>query len=104
MITDRLVANAPLSLRAIKATIVRAMQSGDDGPHPDLDHLIDGARHSADAREGMAARMERRTPRKKFLHPDAGGSRSDLGKPTVKTCAGCIDILNTRTRYYPTGK
>jgi len=55
-------------------------------------------------RQSQHQGMERRTPRKKFLHPDAGGSRSDLGKPTVKTCAGCIDILNTRTRYYATGK
>lgn len=62
-ITNRLAANAPLSLRAIKATLVRLGQFRDGMVHDHVDELADVARSSNDAREGIAARMERRAPR-----------------------------------------
>ncbi len=59
-VIDRLAANAPLSLRAMKALLVREMAFRDAIPHADVDALVDAARTSADAREGMAARLEKR--------------------------------------------
>jgi enoyl-CoA hydratase/carnithine racemase len=59
-IVDRLAANAPLSLRAMKASIVRQLQYRDGIEHADVDALVDSARHSRDAVEGVAARVERR--------------------------------------------
>jgi len=61
-IIDRLAANAPLSLRAMKALLVREMQFRDGIPHHDIDELVDVARASADAKEGIAARLEKRAP------------------------------------------
>jgi len=61
-IVERLAANAPLSLRAMKALLVREMQFRDQIPHDDVDRLVDGARTSADAREGIAARLAKRAP------------------------------------------
>jgi len=60
---DRLAANAPLSLRAMKALLRRAMEFREGIEHDDVDALVQAARASADAREGMAARLQRRTPR-----------------------------------------
>jgi enoyl-CoA hydratase/carnithine racemase len=62
-IVQRLAANAPLSLRAMKALLVREMQFRDAIQHPDIDALVDAARASDDAREGIAARLEKRAPR-----------------------------------------
>jgi enoyl-CoA hydratase/carnithine racemase len=62
-IIDRLASNAPLSLRAMKALIVREMHFRDGIPHADVDILVDAARSSDDAREGIAARLEKRAPR-----------------------------------------
>ena len=59
---DRVAANAPLSLRAIKAALVRAAAVRAGVPHGDVDELINRARRSEDAREGMRARLEKRTP------------------------------------------
>jgi enoyl-CoA hydratase/carnithine racemase len=59
-VIDRLAANAPLSLRAMKALLVREMAFRDSIPHADVDTLVDAARTSGDAREGMAARLEKR--------------------------------------------
>jgi enoyl-CoA hydratase/carnithine racemase len=61
-IIDRLAANAPLSLKAMKSLLVREMEFRDGIPHADIDRLVDEARTSADAREGIAARLERRRP------------------------------------------
>ena len=58
----RLADNAPLSLRAMKALLVRMMAFRDAIPHADLDRLVEEVRASQDAREGMAARLGRRTP------------------------------------------
>jgi enoyl-CoA hydratase/carnithine racemase len=59
-LVDRLSANAPLSLRATKPLLVRLLAGADDVPHDDLDALVDVARNSSDALEGMAARLEKR--------------------------------------------
>ncbi len=55
--------NAPLSLRGIKATILRALSLRERIDHADLDELARQARKSADAREGMRAMLEKRKPR-----------------------------------------
>lgn len=62
-VIDRLAANAPLSLRAMKALLVREMQFRDGIDHADIDALIQAARTSEDAKEGIAARLEKRQPR-----------------------------------------
>ena len=58
-----LAANAPLSLKAMKALLVRAMTFRDAIPHADVDALVAAASASADAREGIAAMLERRAPK-----------------------------------------
>jgi enoyl-CoA hydratase/carnithine racemase len=62
-VIDRLAANAPLSLKAMKAVLVREMTFRDGLRHEDVDRLVGEARTSGDAREGMAARLEKRAPR-----------------------------------------
>jgi enoyl-CoA hydratase/carnithine racemase len=62
-VIDRLAGNAPLSLKAMKALLVRAMAFRDQIPHDDIDALVAAAGRSADAREGIAAMLERRSPR-----------------------------------------
>jgi enoyl-CoA hydratase/carnithine racemase len=59
-VIDRLVRNAPLSLRAMKATINREMAYREGIEHADTDELVRAAMRSADAKEGVRARMERR--------------------------------------------
>ena len=61
-IIDRLAANAPLSLRAMKALIVRELAFRDDIDHQDIDVMVRAARGSEDAKEGIAARLEKRAP------------------------------------------
>jgi enoyl-CoA hydratase/carnithine racemase len=62
-VISRLAANAPLSLKAMKALLVRAMGFRDSIAHADVDALVAEAGRSADAREGIAAMLERRAPR-----------------------------------------
>ena len=57
---DRLVRNAPLSLKAMKATINREMTFRDQLEHADTDALVRSAMKSQDAKEGVRGRMERR--------------------------------------------
>ena len=61
-VIDRLAANAPLSLRAMKQLLVRQMRFRDDIDHADVNELIRQARSSEDAREGVRARLDKRTP------------------------------------------
>ena len=61
-IVERVAANSPLALRAIKAIAVREMQFRDNIPHADIDALVMRASQSADAKEGTAARLEKRRP------------------------------------------
>ena len=59
-VIDRLARNAPLSLRAIKATLIAGT---DDDPAPEaVERMIASARDSQDGREGVSARLERRAP------------------------------------------
>jgi enoyl-CoA hydratase/carnithine racemase len=60
-IVDRLTANAPLSLRAIKATL--AARPYVERGHDAATALVERVQASADAKEGAAARRERRKPR-----------------------------------------
>jgi enoyl-CoA hydratase/carnithine racemase len=62
-VVDRLAANAPLSLKAMKALTVRQLEFRDGIPHDDVDALVRAALSSEDAREGMLARLEKRTAR-----------------------------------------
>ena len=62
-VAARLAANAPLSLKAMKALLVRAMTFRESIPHADIDALVAAAAGSADAREGIAAMLERRAPK-----------------------------------------
>jgi enoyl-CoA hydratase/carnithine racemase len=62
-IVDRLQRNAPLSLRAIKALLLREMTYRDRIAHDDVDLLVRAARKSPDALEGMQARLDKREPR-----------------------------------------
>jgi enoyl-CoA hydratase/carnithine racemase len=59
-VIQRLADNAPLSLVAMKALINREMQFRDTIPHEDIDLVVDKARTSQDAQEGMRARLEKR--------------------------------------------
>jgi enoyl-CoA hydratase/carnithine racemase len=59
-IVDRLARNAPLSLRAIKATL--SARDYEAIPRDDVVTLIHTARDSEDGREGVKARLERRMP------------------------------------------
>jgi enoyl-CoA hydratase/carnithine racemase len=62
-VIERLAANAPLSLRAMKALTVRQLEFRDQIPHEDVDVLVRAAMQSADAQEGMKARLEKRVAR-----------------------------------------
>jgi enoyl-CoA hydratase/carnithine racemase len=62
-VLTRLVANAPLSLRAMKQLLLREMKFRDAIAHDDIDRFLAEVRQSADAKEGMAARLEKRAPR-----------------------------------------
>ena len=61
-IIERLAANAPLSLRAMKALLVRQMDFRDQVPHSDLNEWVERISETQDAQEGVAARLERRRP------------------------------------------
>jgi enoyl-CoA hydratase/carnithine racemase len=60
-VIDRLAANAPLSLKAMKALTVRQLEFRDTIKHDDVDALVVAAMQSQDAQEGMKARLEKRT-------------------------------------------
>jgi enoyl-CoA hydratase/carnithine racemase len=59
-VIQRLSENAPLSLKAMKALIVRQMAFRDQIAHENVDQLVEQVRRSQDAQEGMAARLARR--------------------------------------------
>ncbi len=62
-VIQRLAANAPLSLKAMKAMTVRQLEFRTNIPHDDVDALVRAALSSEDAREGMLARLEKRSAR-----------------------------------------
>lgn len=59
-VVARLAANAPLSLRAMKALLLRQLAVRDVVAHDDIDELVEAVRASDDAAEGIRARLERR--------------------------------------------
>jgi len=59
-VIDRLAANAPLSLKAMKALTVRQLEFRDTLQHDDVDALVRAAMQSQDAQEGIKARLEKR--------------------------------------------
>lgn len=61
-LAQTLADNAPLSLAGMKATILRAISSRETIQYQDLQELVDRARKSADAKEGVAAMLEKRKP------------------------------------------
>jgi enoyl-CoA hydratase/carnithine racemase len=62
-VIERLAANAPLSLKAMKALTVRQLDFRDTIPHADVDTLVQVTMKSHDAREGLQARLQKRTAR-----------------------------------------
>lgn len=62
-IVNRLAANAPLSLIAMKGLLNRLMAFREGVDHGAVDLLVEAASKSDDAREGVAARMQKRTAR-----------------------------------------
>jgi len=60
-LVDRMAANAPLSLRAMKAVLTRQMAFRDGIEHRDVDALVETARQSADAKAGITARLKGNT-------------------------------------------
>lgn len=54
--------NAPLSLAGMKATILRAISLRETIDHKDLAELVNRARKSTDAQEGVKAMLEKRKP------------------------------------------
>ena len=62
-LAGRIAANAPLSVRAMKAFVQRAADSHRAWRRDDLEEVFRTVRASDDAREGLAAQRERRPPR-----------------------------------------
>jgi enoyl-CoA hydratase/carnithine racemase len=61
-LAERIAANAPLSLRAMKATVRRCMTDSFDAWHDDLLRMARDVRQSQDAKEGVRAFLEKRKP------------------------------------------
>ena len=61
-IVGRLSKNAPLSLKAMKAMIIRQLAFRDSVTHEDVDALVQAARQSNDSKEGISAKVEKRYP------------------------------------------
>jgi enoyl-CoA hydratase/carnithine racemase len=61
-LAEQIAQNAPLAVRAMKAFVQRALSHRLEIPRADLEALARGVRSSADMREGLAARRERRRP------------------------------------------
>ncbi len=59
---EKIAANAPLSLRAMKATIHRCMSAAYDAEHQDINEMAREVRKSKDAKEGVRAFLEKRKP------------------------------------------
>jgi enoyl-CoA hydratase/carnithine racemase len=59
---EKISGNAPLSLRAMKATLRRCMRDAFLGEHKDLDEMVKVILKSSDAREGARAFVEKRKP------------------------------------------
>jgi enoyl-CoA hydratase/carnithine racemase len=62
-LTQQIVQNAPLSVRAMKAFVQRATSLHRSLPREDLEEMHRRVRSSADLQEGLAAQRERRAPK-----------------------------------------
>ncbi len=82
-VIERLATNAPLSLKAMKALIVREMAFRDAIAHEDVDGLVEEVRRSADAQEGIAARLGPAQARLQGAigHGDPHGETLDRAQP-----------------------
>ncbi len=61
-LAEKIAANAPLSLRAMKATVRRCMSETFDAWHDDMLKIARSVRESSDAKEGVRAFLEKRKP------------------------------------------
>ena len=61
-LAEKIAGNAPLSLRAMKATVRRCMSETFDAWHQDMLDLATAVRRSSDAKEGPRAFREKRKP------------------------------------------
>jgi enoyl-CoA hydratase/carnithine racemase len=61
-LAEKVAGNAPLSLRAMKATVRRCMSETFDAWHTDMLDLARAVRQSKDAKEGPRAFLEKRKP------------------------------------------
>jgi enoyl-CoA hydratase/carnithine racemase len=59
---EKIAGNAPLSLRAMKATLRRCMKDAFLAGHQDLDEMVKEILKSSDAKEGARAFVEKRKP------------------------------------------
>jgi enoyl-CoA hydratase/carnithine racemase len=60
---ERVSSNAPLSLRTMKQSMLRALSNSNNAWHDDLLAMARVVRHSQDAKEGIRAFLEKRKPR-----------------------------------------
>ena len=61
-IVQKIAANAPLSLRAMKASVRTSMSKAYDAEHAEVNRLIAAVLKSEDSREGARAFVEKRAP------------------------------------------
>jgi len=59
---ERIAANAPLSLRAMKASIRRCLSDTYNAAHDDIDEMRKAVLGSRDGKEGVRAFLEKRKP------------------------------------------
>jgi enoyl-CoA hydratase/carnithine racemase len=59
---ERIAANAPLSLRAMKASIRRCLSDTYNAAHEDIDAMRTAVLQSRDGKEGVRAFLEKRKP------------------------------------------
>lgn len=62
-VVERLASNAPLSLKIMKRMMLAQMAFRDTTLAPELDEIVRQVGASEDAREGITARLEKRSPR-----------------------------------------